>query len=368
LVHSVNDLNRLKDLGLVDNVTLFPHGILDAPLGSIARGEPTQSTPLIATYGFALPHKGLTELITAVGILRDRATPVRLRLVNAEYPAPVSAELVAQLRALVARLKLEPLVELEHRFLEDDESLRLLQEADLIVFPYQHTQESASGAVRFALAASRPVAVTPIDVFSDLGDIAYRLAGIRPEDIADGITDILEHEFKQSTSAKNIESSASKWREAHRYGILATRLHELCRSLARHCRPYEKVLYGSSSQLLTEVGKIAGRALRTSGAAGCLVYGPYLNLPAGTYRVRVLGRCEIPAGARAEFAVYLTHSEESLPTFDLKEDPEGILADCVISLQRPCRDLEVRITVDALAQVTVNSLRVSSAFLPELVT
>ena len=255
--------------------------------------------------------------------------------------------------------------ELEHRFLEDGESLRLLQEADLIVFPYQHTQESASGAVRFALSASRPVAVTPIDVFSDLGDAVYRLAGTQPEDIARSIADILEHELRQSTTAKSIELSAAKWRDAHRYSNLTVRLYGLCRSLGRQYRPYEKVFYGSSGQLLTEVGKIVGRTLITTGVAGHLLYGPYLNLPAGRYRVKVLGRCEIPMGGRAKFDVCMSHAAEILASFDLKKAREGVLADCVISLNRPSRALEVRITVDRLAQVTVNSLRISSIFLPD---
>ncbi|MFW8079807.1 hypothetical protein ACOIFA_30210, partial [Klebsiella pneumoniae] len=61
LVHSIADMNRLKDLGLTDNVALFPHGVINYAAGSAARQQ--QALPLIASYGFCLPHKGLMELV-----------------------------------------------------------------------------------------------------------------------------------------------------------------------------------------------------------------------------------------------------------------------------------------------------------------
>ena len=42
-------------------------------------------------------------------------------------------------------------------YLTDERSLAWLQRAELIVYPYQHTQESSSAAVRMGLASGRPV-------------------------------------------------------------------------------------------------------------------------------------------------------------------------------------------------------------------
>ena len=72
-------------------------------------------------------------------------------------------------------------------FLPDDESLALLSAADLIVFPYQDTGESASGAVRYGLAIGKPVAVTPLPIFDDVVLRCLTLPGISPKEIAQGI-------------------------------------------------------------------------------------------------------------------------------------------------------------------------------------
>ena len=159
LVHAPGDLNRLKAHGLVDNVTLFPHGVLDwVP----ATTKKLQNNFTIASYGFFLPHKGLFELIDAVKLLVDSGQNIKLKMINAEYPIPESAEMVKQARAKVIKLGMEPYVEIVSDFLPDEESLLHLSSADLIVFPYQETGESSSAAVRYGLASGKPVAVTPL--------------------------------------------------------------------------------------------------------------------------------------------------------------------------------------------------------------
>lgn len=227
LVHSVGDLNRLKVLGLVDNVAIFPHGIVDfdpAQLPARNRGQRFQ----LASYGFCLPHKGLPELLEAVAILVGRGYDVGLHMVNAEYPVGESAALIAQLRERVASLGLADRIELQSAYLPEGESFALLRTADLIVFPYQGTSESSSAAVRYGLATARPVAVTPISIFDDVGDTVVRLPGTSAADLADGIAAIVDDEGKLDESRREAE----KWREAHRYTRLGRRLSNIVRALA----------------------------------------------------------------------------------------------------------------------------------------
>ncbi len=131
LVHSIADMNRLKDLGLTENVALFPHGVINYSAASVAR-QP-QALPLIASYGFCLPHKGLMELVESVHRLKQAGKPVRLRPVNAEYPVGESRDLVAELKSAAQRLGVTDLIEMHNDFLPDAESLRLLSEADLLI-------------------------------------------------------------------------------------------------------------------------------------------------------------------------------------------------------------------------------------------
>lgn len=229
LVHSIEDLNRLKALGLVHNVVLFPHGTL------VQRTPPVKlrkkRLPMIATYGFALPHKGLLEVMDAIRILKERKYPVRLRMVNAEYPADISTTLVNKLSPTAKRQGTHELMEFHNAFLKDEESLRLLGEADLVVFAYQDTAESASGAVRYGMAVGLPVAVTPIPIFDDLEGAVYRFSDTSPAALADGIQNFLESIEKRDEDHIRITSQAEDWRRSHDYRAVGKRLHNICKAL-----------------------------------------------------------------------------------------------------------------------------------------
>ncbi|HEY9133961.1 MAG TPA: glycosyltransferase [Dyella sp.] len=226
LVHGVGDLNRLKDLGLVDNVAIFPHGVVDVPDGAGGGKErPGASTRpfVLASYGFFLPHKGLVELIEATGLLVARGLDVRLKMINAEYPVGESKAMIDAARKRIAELGLQGKVVLQTDYLKDEESLRQLDEANLIVFPYQGTGESSSAAVRYGLASGRPVAVTPIAIFDDVGGAVHRLPGVRPEELADGIASLMQPAL--AARRAEVEAAAARWRRAHRYSRLGLRLY-----------------------------------------------------------------------------------------------------------------------------------------------
>ncbi|NKX16972.1 hypothetical protein HGG75_21850 [Ochrobactrum pseudogrignonense] len=67
-----------------------------------------------------------------------------------------------------------------------------LSAADLILYPYQNTAESASGAVRYGLAVNKPVAVSPAPIFDDVNDVVFQLPGTNPEAIANGVIALRE--------------------------------------------------------------------------------------------------------------------------------------------------------------------------------
>jgi glycosyltransferase involved in cell wall biosynthesis len=228
LVHSVHDLNRLKALGLVDNVTLFPHGAsmpVAVDRDQVRRDLHLTGRPVLATFGYLLPHKGLRELIRAFALVKQQQRDAHLLMLNALYPVPPSA---AEHQACLDEIKahgLENCVTLTTDYLSETDVLTRLQAADIVVFPYQQTQESASGAVRLGLASLVPVACTPLPIFDDVANATYQLSGITPEAIADGITTL----WSDETLRSELAAKQKAWVTAHTWPTLSRRLTGLIR-------------------------------------------------------------------------------------------------------------------------------------------
>lgn len=233
LVHSVHDLNHLKALGCVDNVASFPHGVPE----NWARPQPalTPDDPVIlGTYGFLLPQKGYLELIEALALMRAEGHNVMLRMVNAEYPAALSSELKETLRDRIKERGLGDHVDLCTDFLSDAESVERLSEAHLMVFPYRTTTESASGAIRQALALSRPIAVTPQPIFDDVSGLVVPLPGFSPPEMARGLGGLVRElrEGREGALSRTI-AAGDAWRARTGYGPLARRLWAILCTLHR---------------------------------------------------------------------------------------------------------------------------------------
>lgn len=234
LVHSHHDLNHLKALGLQDNVALFPHGVpyvATPPLPVMTSDRPV----VLGTYGFFLPPKGLDQLIKAIALIRNQGENVALEMVNAEYPVEDSIKAIAAARNQISALGLEAYINLETNFLEDADSFTRLSRADALVFPYQKTAESASGAIRQALALNRPVIATPLRIFDDVDPLILRLPGTTAEAIAEGLYPIMralrapETEPELATQLRTTSTNVQSWRQSHAYQELGPRLwRQIC--------------------------------------------------------------------------------------------------------------------------------------------
>lgn len=221
LVHPVRDLNVLKSLGLIDNVTLFPHGASFPdikPIEAVALAP--RSSPMIGTYGFFLPHKGIATLIAAFAELKREWPKARLRLVCAEYPSANSTDEIERCRADARARGIYDSIEWVTEFLSGAESLRLLSECDVVALPYEKTPESASGAVRVAVASRAPVIVTPQAIFDDMGDAVIRTSGEDVDAIAGGIAWLLN----QPEARRAVQASAATWLAEHDWTVVADRL------------------------------------------------------------------------------------------------------------------------------------------------
>ncbi len=235
-VHTVADLALLQREGLVDNVVLMPQGTpAAAEPAPEPRVLPPGSAPLIGCYGFLVPPKGIPRLLRAAALLRQDWPGLRLRLVNALYPAEESVAELATCRALAAKLGLAQAVEWVTDFLPSAESLERLGECDLIVLPYEQTPEASSAALRTALASLVPVLVTPMAIFDEAGPAVVRAEGDTSEAIAASARRLM----RDVQARVELQREASAWLDAYAWPTTAKRMEGMAASLfaSRRTRP-----------------------------------------------------------------------------------------------------------------------------------
>ena len=237
MVHTISDMNRLKCLDLVDNVCIFPHGILDF--------SPTKSNRFssfgfntfkkrrrICSYGFCLPNKGYSQLIEAVSLLNNRRFNIYLDIYSAIYNSEYLS-IYEDLKNLIYKLNIQNRVTINPKYLSDVQVLNCLSSYDFTIFPYQQSNESSSAAVRHGLSSLRPVLVTPLPVFDDVADLVHYLPGMTSSDIALGIKRWYENNETNSKNYNYISQNQKYFDKLNqmRFSKIAIRLSSIIKSL-----------------------------------------------------------------------------------------------------------------------------------------
>ena len=219
LVHTLRDANRLESWGLRDNVTLMPLAIypVDLPareqLAKLRDELRLGGKRILSSYGFLMPHKGIVELVEAMPLILAAQPAAHLLLVTASYSDAISAPLIEEISSAIERLNIAEHVTLITDYLSDADSMALLKLAEVVVFPYQQSEESSSAAVRMAIGGRCPVAITPLAIFDDVAPGCARLPGVTPPEMASGLIEILEASAEphwQAEQSKRIDAFAAE--------------------------------------------------------------------------------------------------------------------------------------------------------------
>lgn len=176
VVHQQADADNLARFGIRENVVLIEQGAPPPPL--VSRSEVRNAMgldrlPVVATFGFLLPHKGTLSLIGMLDHLRDEIPDLHLLALTARHPDPLSLEYERAVREETSRRNLGDRVRLITQYLPDDLARTMLSAADVIVLPYRPTPESSSAAARFVLPAGRPVIASDLPIFADARDAIF---------------------------------------------------------------------------------------------------------------------------------------------------------------------------------------------------
>jgi len=223
-VHSIDDLNTLRILGLIDNVTLVPHGTQNlAPEQS--RRKETDGKFRIGFFGLLFAHKNLPVLLQAFAKFSQN-TDAKLIIISPVANADGEAEM-QRCRKLCEKLNLDEKVEWNIEFLPIEEANKKLSDCDVIVLPYGQTDEGASGAARIALSACKNVIVTPSRIFSEMKNVTIRAEGFSDEDILEQLEKVKNNEI----DAK-IYDERAKWLSENSWNSIAGLYLRIFRAVA----------------------------------------------------------------------------------------------------------------------------------------
>ncbi len=377
-VHTSSDASRLRELGL-SKIYLLPHGLPDV---SAHDGASFPAVPravqhrFIATYGFALEGKGLTELLHAFSCLRalrrELYSDLKLIFVTAEYPDPQSANLLIKLKNIARELNILHNIIINSEYLKDEQSVALLKEAELIVYAYQRTGESSSAAVRMGIASGRPVYVTPLAIFEDVSSLVNFLPGTTPQEIALGLDSAL---FSENSVDTIDSSSRILWANAHNFGSIANYMYLSIFSaepipFSYALQPEYTLKRGSSNVVFsatslpfrTEVGASSTEGISTTGKTGALIFGPYISVEPGRYTITINCVAINDTPGHAKLLIADENSQHIIreEIFDLSKLTSSPICIDFEILDHGCIDLETKILVESNASCLVKNIVFSS--------
>lgn len=223
-VHSIDDLNTLRLLGLTDNVTLVPHGTQNLAPEQSKRKE-TDGKFRIGFFGLLFAHKNLPVLLQAFAKFSQN-TDAKLIIISPVANADSEAEL-QRCRKLCEKLNLDEKAEWNTEFLPIEEVNKKLSDCDVIVLPYGQTDEGASGAARIALSACKNVIVTPSRIFSEMKNVTIKTDGFNDWHILEQLEKV-----KNSEIDAKIYDERAKWLSQNSWNSIAGLYLRIFRAVA----------------------------------------------------------------------------------------------------------------------------------------
>ncbi|WP_034264867.1 glycosyltransferase [Actinospica robiniae] len=223
----------LLDGYLIDagSLHVIPHGAI-TPAGPDA--VRSGSGPTILTWGLLGPGKGIEWVIEALGHLRDLRPAVRYLIAGQTHPKVLAEQgeaYRASLQSLAKATGVGEQVVFDPTYRDIEPLTAMVRAADLILLPYDSTDQATSGVLVEAVAARRPVIATDFPHARELlsGGAGLLVAHRDPVAMARAVRRVLtEPGLAESMTARSADlAPALGWRSVARsYRILVRALIE----------------------------------------------------------------------------------------------------------------------------------------------
>jgi glycosyltransferase involved in cell wall biosynthesis len=200
---------------------LIEHGSEAPPAGDGALdlraryGLPADA-PTAVFFGRLLRSKGLTDLVDAFAIVRERRPDARLVIAG---PPPRRTE-EGEVEQAVRERGLEDVVAVDSRYLPNEEVRPLMELASVVVLPY--TSATQSGVLHVAYACGRPVIATRVGGLPEVveeGGTGLLVPPGSPRELADAIVAMLddpEGTARMGERARHLAETRFSWRSVAR--------------------------------------------------------------------------------------------------------------------------------------------------------
>ena len=146
-------------------IAVIPHGATANFGDSGTEGDnlPARSAPTVLTWGLLGPGKGIEHAIGAVAILRRRGFVVDYVVAGQTHPkvqAKSGERYRHRLVSLAAELGVGDRVSFDDAYRDWGELRSLVRGADVVLLPYDSTDQVSSGVLVEAIASAKPVVAT----------------------------------------------------------------------------------------------------------------------------------------------------------------------------------------------------------------
>lgn len=304
--------------------------------------------PTLLMVGTIEPRKGHAQALAAFEQLWARGIEANLLIVG--RPGWLMESLVDQLRRHPMRGR--------RLFWFDQASDALLLEAYQRASALLMASEGEGYGLPLIEAARHglPLLVRDLPVFREIAaGHAHYFSGYEPESLADAITQWLQlRELGEAPSSAGIEWMT--WTQSRDQLVDTVQSGRWAHQWRR--QPVRRFA-ATDYRLHSEVGKLVRGQLVSTGRAGMLLYGPYVSMQAGSYRLEVLGS-GTATGWMDVCSAQGAHVHASLP-FELAAsgDPSHVLLSLPFTLDHAVSDLEIRVCVQTPLPVAISALQVS---------
>jgi len=216
-----------------DKVRVIAHGAAER-FG--ADSDPSVATPgqrpTVLTWGLLGPGKGIEWGIEAMALLTDRHPAAQYLVAGQTHPKVRARDGEGYRQGLQRRieaLSLAGSVHLDGRYLDDSTLAALVAAADVVLLPYDSTEQVTSGVLIEAVAAGKPVVATrfphALELLSDGAGIVVPHRD--PVGIADALARVIGSDEVAAAMSRAASATAPglRWSAvAGQYRLLADRL------------------------------------------------------------------------------------------------------------------------------------------------